>query len=280
MHLQDTVSGRLLPVFASPDGRLLFKQESIAGLRPSVVLSIPKSGTYQIAALLRLGGLIDCEIHLGDGGFSDYRDGSLDQKRREYLQFSFAMPLSVACGMVGPGQFAVGHLPCSDAFTPALGGFNRLFALRDVRDALVSLMRFIAAYDRGGPTTREWRDLPDGPDKMLRFLSYQGEWMMNASRAMRPWLDDPAVLPVRFEVLNGDHGTQAQTALATAILERTGAPLRDDPAGLLQRVMQTDTITRSGQRSDRSAFWDQRVEDWFAAHDGPALNAALGYGEP
>ncbi|MFX5142158.1 hypothetical protein ABTC48_20970, partial [Acinetobacter baumannii] len=79
---------------------------------------------------------------------------------------------------------------------------------------------------------------------------------------------------------NGDHGTQAQAALATAILELTGAPLRDDPSALLQRVMQTETLTRSGQRSERSAFWDQRVEDWFAAQDGPRLNAALGYGEP
>lgn len=269
-----------MPVFPGPDGQLLFREESIAGLRPSIVLSIPKSGTYQIAALLRLGGLVDSEVHLGEGGFSDYRDRSLDQKRREYLQFGFAMPLSVACGMVGPGQFTVGHLPCSDAVRPALRGFNRLFALRDLRDVLVSLMRFMAAHARGGPTTQEWQGLPDGPNKLLRFLSHQGGWLMDTARAMRPWLDDPAILPVRFEVLNGDHGTQAQTALAAAVLERTEAPLPDDPERLLRWVMQTDTLSRSGQRSERGAFWDQRVEDWFAAQDGPRLNASLGYGEP
>jgi hypothetical protein len=156
----------------------------------------------------------------------------------------------------------------------ALKGFRIFFITRDLRDALVSHMRFFAQHSRGGPRTPEWKDIADPHARMAAYLAIHGEDFLQVAARMEPWFREPGVLTVAFEALLGDRARSAQDATVQAIADHLGLP---GPAGgLLDDVLGTPTLTWSGWRSDRSGFWDERADDFFRAHGGYDLNARFG----
>lgn len=275
IDLREAASAAGVPIAETRDGRLAFKAQTGACPSPVAVCSIRKAGTYLLAGVLEALGLVNTEIHAWSDGFSDYRGCTLDEKQRESDRLVRHLPFGVTAQLVGPGQFIVGHLPCDDRITPHLAPFRVLFITRDLRDAMVSHMRFFAQHGRGGVRTHEWKDLPDPRARMAAYLDIHGEDFLRLAARMEPWLHEPGVLRVSFETLMGDHGRRLQDDAVERVAGHLG--LRCPAAGALEEVLGAPTLTFSGRRSDRRDCWDARADEFFRAHGGPDLNARFGY---
>ncbi len=272
------LAGLPLPVYVTAEGAGAVRPQLGASPYRIVVCSIPKAGTYLVAELLKQLGCVATNLHLSRHELSDYRSASVREMREEPERFTVPLDLAQALALVLPGQFAVGHLACDPDYLACLAGCKKLFVYRDLRDALVSFVRFTADTGRGGAPTEEWRSLPDGPDKMLRALEQIGTSFFNMVTPMVAWLRQPDVLAVAFETLYGDDGPEAQRVVVEAVQAFLNIPgAVGDSAALVSGLLGAPTKTWSGKRTVRTTFWSDAVEERFQAFGGPELNARLGY---
>lgn len=243
---------------------------------PTIVISIPKAGTYFISELMRLMGLAQSNLHLSQQGFSDYRFASIQQMREEYLRYTVDLPLAHSSQLIGPGQFAVGHLPRTPDVVEPLKKFRKIFIHRDLRDALVSYQRWFVDAKRAGNTTEDWKELPDGPERMLAFMEILGQSFFHQSDVS--WLEDPEVYSVSFETLYGDRGADAQADAVERLWNHLEISDRQaDPAELIRTTLGNPTKTKSAERSKREKYWSKAVEAKFREFNGHELNARLGH---
>ncbi len=250
-----------------------------AGTAPdrAFIISIPKAGTYLAAEVMAALGVQSSRLHVDDGWVSDFRQ---HRKGTKMWQYQFEMPMKDALTLVQPGQFAVGHLPCSERVRRALDGFCRVFIFRELRHAFVSWGRFVIAEDMDGQAAEAARTMPDGPDRVLWVLKLKSsEWLASTCRAMVAWRRAPGVLPIRFEDLVGENGADAQDAVVDALARHLRLPFDEGARRAACACVGTDTLTWSGSRSGLDNYWDERLEDWFRSVGGPELNISLGYPE-
>ena len=262
----------------SVSGHESFKAETGTPSSHAVaVISIPKSGTYLTAKLLSELGCIDTEIHAHSVGFDDYRGKSLREKRELYSQYNIRLPLGETLSHVRPGQFLVGHFSHNVETVSALQDFKKIFCFRNLRDVLISHMRFMQIPGRGGAAP--WRDMPDGPDKMLRYCASIGNNLAASIHAVIPWHCEPSVFKVCFETLMGDRGSQEVDRCIQELIVFLGQDMEapSDFIALKTQVFDTDTLTYSGTRSRLDPFWDERVEEWFNTSGLAACNELIGY---
>jgi hypothetical protein len=280
MDSYSRLAGANFPVFIRPDlAPALVSAQGTSPVR-AVVCSIPKSGTYMYGALLKSLGLADCGVHLREDGFTDYRFSSLEHSRTQHRSLHASCPLETAVSLMHPGQFSVGHLACNDHTKKALQGLKVIFTCRDLRDAMVSQMRFFAKNERGTSVSEGWGRMQDGPEKMLHYIRHHGDFFMETRCAsMMGWIGQPGTLVCSFETLYGDNGENARLQLLTSLCTHLGMAIPASPAALFTTLLGTETITSSGSRTDRSVFWDDRVEDYFRSKNGPAMNRTLGYSD-
>jgi hypothetical protein len=239
------------------------------------VASIPKAGTYQVAAVLSALGIRDTMLHVDEGLASDFRQ---DRPGLNMWQYQFEMGTDDALRLVLPGQFAVGHLP-PDAWRASLARFRVVFAYRELRHVLASWGRFFFAQDMVPEVAAAAARLPDGPDRVHWALQHEwSEWMLPNLRRMAQWRADAAAYAVRFEALAGYEGADAQLAVVLGLASHLGLAL---DARTAQEVASTSvgraTWTYTGSHSDLSRYWDERLEAWFRDAGGPELNRMLGY---
>jgi len=242
--------------------------------------SMPKAGTYFIAeALCRLG----CEpthLHLDHTVVWDYRERTIEEIRADSFRYMVKVPLEQSLRLVRPGQFAVGHVECRDDAKRWLRSFKKIFIYRDLRDALISQMRFLKDTNCGGPATDAWMDVPEGPEQMAGFFRAEAhvDYMFAKFRGMAAWLREPDVLSLSFEVLYGDQGREAQSLAVEIIREFLDAPAPTDCSDdLMAMLIGKPTRTWSGRRSSREVYWNDDIEDLFRAKGGHEVNAGLGY---
>jgi len=266
------------PVYLSRDGRPCFQPRQGRSSSRVVVCSIPKSGTYLTAEILRGLGLVATGVHVDEQRFTDYRFASPQQARKDDPRLYSEMPLRHSLLFLLPGQFTVGHLPCTPSVIQALTPFRKLMVYRDLRDAVVSWMRFVTDTGRGGQRAASWRDLPDDPEKLVRMLDVSGPQYFETVRPMLAWRDHSDVFPVAFEVLLGDRGEAARFGCIAELAEFLQIPCSEHEARqVVERALAANTITKSGRRTDWRAYWSEPAERRFRALDGEEMNAALGY---
>lgn len=242
------------------------------------VCSLPKSGTYLLAELLTELGSLPTGLHLNVGGLSDYRAATPAEQRGNPERFGVPVPLDISARLVAPGQFAVGHLERSASVKAALGPSRIAFALRDVRDGLVSFMRYAADTRRYKHLMGPWVEAADPRDRMTGFMDVAGKVYLDMCRPMVGWLRDPDALTVRFEALCGDRGEAEQAELVRGLAALLDRPVPNgDPLALLRAVFGRPTKTWSGKRTDRSAYWSPAAEARFVDLGGTELNRELGY---
>ena len=205
---------------------------------------MPKAGTYFIGRLLREAGLVDLEVHVDLNETSDYRGisaaGGVEQARQLTTPLSFEQALS----LVHEGQFAVGHIPFSHRSASALADFSVIVALREPREALVSMMRFEerrmrADPERGDAHRRAWMGEPSGPERTVAFLKTFGPELLGLYAAMLPWVDQRGALACSFETLMGDDGEAARHVLVRRLLASVGVEI-ENPSFLLGRGLKPE----------------------------------------
>jgi hypothetical protein len=279
------VAARLRPLAGCPlpfviDDRLRPAARLERGASPHrvFVCSLPKAGTYLLAELLAELGSVPTGLHLSFGGLSDYRRATPAEQRAEHERYAVAAPLDQSARLVAPGQFAVGHLECTAAVKAALGPARIVFAVRDVRDGMISFMRFAADTGRYPNLLGPWTKAEDPRQKLIGFLeSGAGKLYLGLCRPMAAWQREPGALTVRFEGLYGDRGEAEQAELVRRLAKLLDRPVPADPLALVHKVLGRPTKTWSGGRSDRSAYWSPEAEARFADLGGVELNRELGY---
>lgn len=271
-------AGGSLPVYLDDSLQPMAAPQRGASPHRVVVCSIPKTGTYLVGRLLELLGVVNTGLHVAQTGMSDYRNRTIDQMRHDYLQMSVALPLRHSLQLVHRGQFTVGHLECDDATRALLAPFKKIFVYRNLRDAVVSLMRFCIDTGRSFGSKDGWRTVAGDCQQMAAFLDCAGPPFF--SMCAVDWQHVPGVFSMSFEQLYGDHGVAAQHA-AIRDLHRfldISIPLAD-PAEIVRQLIGRPTLTWSGSRSRREQYWSVEVEERFRDLGGCELNARLGYSD-
>lgn len=271
-------AGLPLPVYLTDDFQPTAQTALGSSPHRIIVCSIPKAGTYLVHRLLELLGCVPSRLHLSSTLLTDYRFATVREARENYEKLMVDVPLHRAVDLVLPGQFSVGHLECSDYVREALSDVKKMFVFRDLRDGVVSFLRFLASTGREGEVTCDWKDLPAGPEQMLRFLDAAGQDYFNQTLPMIDWLDQPDVFFVSFETLYGDAGADEQRSLIERLhgfLELPGDTL--DVDALCGSLIGAPTMTWSGGRVSRDAYWNDEVEGRFERFGGVEANHRLGY---
>ena len=203
------LAGSNLAVYLTPELRPAAKPQRGASRHRIVVCSLPKAGTYFLAEVLSQMGCLATQLHLSSDLLTDYRwathregakSTSASMRRWSFQnRCSWSSPASLRSGTWNVRRRAERGSPTSRRCScTAICGTDwpRFFA-------------FLADTQREGPQTRDWSDLPDGPEKMLGFLDHLGESYFGQCLPMGDWLDQSDVFKLSFETLYGDHGMEA-----------------------------------------------------------------------
>jgi hypothetical protein len=273
--------GKHVPVYFLADGTPAAVPDRGLCATPVFITSVPKAGTYLTAEVLRRLGVCATDLHTDVGYVSDLR---FRDPQKSILQYAVPLPVEATLRLVASGQFAVGHLPPDDRCLAALAGFRVLVVCRELRQAFISLVRFLAANDPlDADLARRLNELPDGPERVLLALdsAVTRDWYLPLCRAMVGWLAQPGALLVRFETLAGDDGPDAQEGLVCRIAEHLGlATSREESRAAGRDSLNQPTLTYSGRRSSLDTYWNDAVEARFQVVGGPDINRLFGYPEP
>lgn len=270
-----------LPVYIGDDCAPLLWPKRGTCKHPVIIVSIPKAGTYLVAEILKSLGLEDAGIHVNPDSLSDYRFATIKEAREDYLKYTVRLPLEKSVRLVLSGQFIVGHLPYEAYIVGMLKDFKVIFVKRDLRDALISQMRFFSLPGRGQHTNHAWKNLEDGPEKLLAFMDLYGAEFIRIYDGMANWLEDAGACKVSFEDIYSDHGLD----IACETIERLTKYLDlnypeyqfIDYRKILTKVIGTETKTWSGARTRRDTYWNSIINERFSQLGGMAANEKLGY---
>ena len=241
------------------------------------VLSLPKAGTYLIAALLERSGFIATGWHVRLDGYEDYSTVPLDQARQTPAACRRERPLAATLEAIPPGGFAVGHLPYSATTASLLRPFRCLVLLREPRAALLSRLRFQWASGRAAARAASWLAAASPQEALHQFLYHEGPERLAHLRALAPWATaiGPDYFHLRFETLQND-------ALAPSFLETLYNWLDIPPPEPLPTLMPSlrthETLTRwPGAGTAPTLFWDATCESWWQSEGGPEISRMFGY---
>ena len=250
-----------------------FVRNEVANLSRTIVLTIPKSGTYLIGAYLKKIGLFDAGVHLDDVGFTDYRNRSIQEMIESYRDFRKIYPLDRALKLLRNGQFAVGHIGFNEKTIRDLADINVIFVSRELRSALISMMRWLSRPGRGEASA--WKGMEDKRSQLIKFMSECGENLISWYGGMAGWRDLTGVLSVQFEcMLQAD----LRADLALEISGRCGLHIsKNDACAAIDAVINQPTKTWSGMSSKIEDYWTKDAENIFASIGGVELNRRLGY---
>jgi hypothetical protein len=250
-----------------------FARTEVKGLPRTIVLTIPKSGTYLVSAYLKQVGLTDTGIHLDDLGFTDYRDRPISEMISNYREFRKIYPLDRAVKMLRDGQFAVGHIGFTEKSIYDLSNINIIFVSRELRLSLISMMRWLSRPGRG--ELSQWKEIEDHRHKLVAFLLDCGQNLIAWFSAIAGWRTFPGVQAIQFEQLQH---IDSRAGLALEVAKKCGISLSiQDAQEAINSVLLQPTKTWSGKHSKIEDFWSDEAEKIFISIGGVELNSRLGY---
>lgn len=268
------------PLYLLKDGRLALNRQATEGAERAIVISIQKAGTYLLSAILGKLGLANAGVHVWETGFSDYRGKTIPEMVHRYSEFTVNASLEITTSLVIPGQYIVGHIGFDAITRETLASFKRIMAVRELRQCLVSNMRFFANEGRGICHSNDWKNIKNPRLKMRAFLDIYLDELFALARRVSEWKADSEILKVHFEDLLGDNGSQAQTAQVMQIAKHLNRPLPvNDVPKLITSVVNQPTKTWSGKRSSLDDYWSDSCESIFIEKGGNLINAELGYSD-
>jgi hypothetical protein len=277
----ETPEGGAFPVFADPAGRPCFRVERGHSAHRVLLTSIPKSGTYLFGELFKNLGFVDSGIHVEglDGqSFTDYRFTSLGEARENPHLEPISCPLPRTLGLILPGQYVVSHLQLTQDMPPsALAGFKVVFACRNLRDCLVSLMLFLVRTASRSEAVAPLMKIQRDDQKTLFMLRRHGAHLLEEATLIMNVLNRSDVLTLKFEdALISDERTRANLMRRVVEFLDVGVDVMER-VNILNKTLGTNTLTRSAQRTNIERYWSPAVEREFARIGGCDLNRRLGY---
>jgi hypothetical protein len=246
----------------------------------TLINSIPKSGTYLVSLFLMELGLDDSSLHLRNDRLWNFKDRPLDEIISDPDQFLKKQTLRESIVHVRPGEFCMAHLEYTEDAIEAMNQFNihHIFLIRNLRDALVSHMRFVEDKRRIAQPGA-WVAEKDNKKKLVGYMKKVGcSYLRGFSRQLN-WINYPGVFVLKYEDLVGDFGVKTQLSNISNVLNITNIPMSpDDALNILKdKVLGKPTRTYSGSRSKVADYWSEEAEEVFTDHLGLSANQRLGY---
>jgi tetratricopeptide (TPR) repeat protein len=247
--------------------------------RPRVfAITIPKSGTYLLAALLDELGLVGCDVHLATDTFDDQRGVPFYMSRTYPELLTHRMPLSFTANLILEGQYGYGHIECTAANQATLAGFRKIFIYRNLRDGLISLLRHHMKIKEGSPLRTLIKRGRSDAEMLHRLLDAVGFIEAQTYRRIAGWKQRDDIAKFSYETLVGDLGPEAQLAAVSEIAAIAGASLTPDVLmATLRKSLGKETQTSSGKRSHWQAYWNDTIETLFHHCGFHELNQMFGY---
>ena len=248
------------------------------------ILTVPKSGTYLIAKIFENFGIVNCGVHVATDIIQDNRFADEQILRVQPGIYTISAPLDISVDLICPGQFAFGHIPCSKNEQSLLGVFRKVFSFRDLRDVIISLVRYYES--RKVKITKperlvlyeKFKELLMGSKKMFYWFELWGSEIETLIRYMSPWKDCQDVFQLKFEVLMGDYGKEHQISLLNDLCRFVGLDIDEDKIEeALRDSIGSDTLTYSGKRSSYSQWWNNDIDELYRSYGYEELNKAYGY---
>jgi hypothetical protein len=244
--------------------------------------TIPKAGTYMVAKMLPRLGVENCGIHVGREAIVDQRFAPMGAVRFYPGELSRHITLADSVALIGPGQFAFGHIGLDgDATRTLFADFKLILMVRNLRDVWASLRRYF----------RERRDMskweapaawfPEWKEFLAWDMAEDGPYQLIGYRRLAAWRGEPNVVCVRYEELVGDDGRDAQVAALDRLQQFLGVGHpREALEDVLNTVVGQPTATKMPTRTVAAEWWSDDIERLYRRIGFAALNRELGYEEP
>ena len=266
------------PLYLLKSGKLSLRKHQGVSPKKVIVISIPKSGTYLVSSILRELGLVDTGVHVWETGFHDYRDRTISEMIYNYAAYAVNLPIADTVDLILPGQYAVGHLACIVKNKDILKSFRKIFLIRELRQSLISHMRWFSQKGRGLEHDQSWKEIRDRKSKMKVFMEIFADDLIEWYSSIADWSDEEDILVVKFENLMGDRGFDNQLEQIMNISKKVGINIDVNTAKeVLQSVLNKPTKTWSGRRSSIEEYWSERCEVILLKNGGDIINSKLGY---
>lgn len=278
------IAGKYLPVYIDNNRIPRFKPQRASLPHRAFIITVPKSGTYLITRILADLGIVDCGVHIATDHLQDNRFADEKVLRLQAWKYIVWVPYDISTRLIDQGQFSFGHIPYSGEAEKILQDFKKVFTFRELRDVIVSLVRYYDSREQNytKPEKRrlyeEFKAAPMGNGKFKAWYAMWGKEYTDLIRIMFPWKERSDVFRVKFETLMGDDGREAQFALLRELGASLDMSLSDD---LIEKSLKdsigADTLTYSGRRSVYGEWWNDELEDLFRSYGFDELNKIYGY---
>lgn len=267
-------SGNGVPLLVDANESLVFSNKEGASRHKILLVTIPKSGTYLFHDLLIAAGLATAGIHIAEWGFTDMRFADQRYVRELPREHNHLIALKDIISLIKPGQFVVGHLPCSQENLSLFAEYRIVFTYRDLRDAITSFMRYMAKNGLGTSMSHKWGGWADGPDKMERYMELHGDEFFAITEPMVKWAERREIVKMSYEEIM--EGGEKALAKLRKLFRYLGVDA-GDVESLLRETINNGSFTYSGQRTTREVYWSDKVQEMFESRGGAKLNRRLGY---
>jgi len=277
-------AGKNLPVYIDKSLNPRFKLNRSPIPHRAFILTIPKSGTYLITRILANLGFVDCGVHIANDNLQDNRFADEKMLRVQPWKYIVWVPIDVSTRLIDNGQFSFGHIPYSGEGERLLRDFKKVFTFRELRDVIVSLLRYHDSREHNYAKPERLRPYdafkaaPAGNEKFKAWYAMWGKEYADLIRSMFPWKDRNDVFRVKFETLMGDEGRDAQFSVLRGLGAFLDANLTDD---MIEKALNDSigarTLTYSGKRSSYGEWWNDELEELFIRYGFRDLNRIYGY---
>lgn len=269
------IAGTEFPIYLSNDLTPLFS--TIIGNNPhkAAVITIPKSGTYFVSELLSHAGLELVKLNVRKNSFRDFRWKDLN----DVTNLEKQLPLEILVKMIVPGQVIAGHIQYDDYTKNALLDFKNIFVYRNMRDALVSAMRYAEKWAIIQSDREMLQKMKDNPEKLLSYMKTTTcKHFVTTSNYVSGWMKDDFTFKISYESLMGDFGLEKRNQTLIKLFQFLDFNLKENQIeNILKLTFDSKTLTKTGKRSNVDQYWNNDVENEFVRLGFNELNSRLGY---
>jgi hypothetical protein len=237
-------------------------------MKKTLIVSIPKAGTYFFSEVLKNLGLRQTWLHLNVDHYEDYTNADFDTAQKKPTDFTCNVKLADALASINAGDFAVGHLPAGNRYLEKGGvvrnrlleDFSVFFLVRDLRKCIISLMNFELFMRESSSDYKEWPD----QERLVRFLQEREESLYHMYKGLLPWFWQKQVTVLRYEnLIAADVGSFAGFG-AGEIREA------------IRIALATQTLTSSTRESTIEKYWSGQADKLYRRRIA-GINNVFGY---
>jgi hypothetical protein len=200
------------------------------------------------------------------------------------------MPFNEILALIKAGEFAEGRIPPLPEVKQHLNNdYKIIFLVRDLRDCLISHMRYMISSGEIAESNHPWCTITDDKERFKQYLlNYADEiGPLVQMKLIACWeydIHNPYhgmdLLKLRFEDLTSSDRTMPCAAIKS-LTEFLGMEPPQDIDVMLKQIFSAETFTKSDGLTVRDKYWSSFADQWFNERiydlQGNNINKLIGY---